>query len=170
MRGALLACLVMSSSIFAQGYYKASADIRVKLINGAAFSIVAGKLNQRVSLEPAAGKIKINEDTKLRITGVNFGSVMIHCKYSEMHQSISGAEILDKINSIQDYNCFQTVIRKIDDNDNSCSVTLLSDNFITLNEKDNKGFDLLIMRNQNNRSLKSSEAVDGTLTISLIYD
>ena len=85
---AMLAYLVLSGIILAQGYSNTSTNIRVKLINGPMFSIVKGNLNFNEYLISARGELKIEPQYGifLQFTGINRSNMIINYGESEIHK------------------------------------------------------------------------------------
>ena len=85
---ALLAYLIFSGIILAQSYSKVTANIKVKLISGAAISFVKDNLdsNQLPNMVLLKSKKKESEGFLLHFTGKNTGDVIINYKYLDKHK------------------------------------------------------------------------------------
>jgi hypothetical protein len=87
----LLAYLIFSGIILAQSYYKATANIKVKLISGAAISVVNDNLdsNQFSKLVLSEADKEGSQGILLHFTGINTGDVIINYKYLNNYKIIS---------------------------------------------------------------------------------
>lgn len=85
---ALLAYLIFSGIILAQSNSKATANIKVKLINGAAVSIVKDNLDldQFSNLNLLESKRKGSQGILLHFKGINTGDVIISYEYLNNHK------------------------------------------------------------------------------------
>lgn len=85
---ALLAYLIFSGIILAQSYSKVTANIKVKLISGAAISFVKNNLdsNQLPNMVLLKSEKKESQGVLLHFTGKNTGDVIINYKYLNNHK------------------------------------------------------------------------------------
>ena len=141
---ALLAYLIFSGIILAQSYSKVTANIKVKLISGAAISFVKDNLdsNQLPNMVLLKSEKKESQGVLLHFTGKNTGDVIINYEYLNNH----------KIKS-KDKNSFE----------------FMSDSSFTVQEKNCD--DIYIWIDEPSIHTNSSgEIYPGTYSVSLVYN
>ena len=169
---ALLAYFIFNGTIFAQGYSKTSANIKVKLVNGPMFCIVKGNLNLDESLRSSKGELKIEplDGILLQFKGINRSNMIISYGDSEIHKITAENEKTKSLGAAEDLLIFQPVIQKTNNLVNESAVEIPNGSTFTLNsEKSNSNVNLWIGGSLQLPNSLLDCFYSGTFALSLVY-
>jgi hypothetical protein len=169
---AVLTYFIFSGIIFAQSYSKASANIKVKLVNGPMFSIVKGDLNFNEYLRSAKGELKIEppDGILLQVTGIDCSNTIISYGDSKIYKIKTADEKINNLETSEDRLTFQPVIQKTNNLVNECAVEISNVSTFTLNsEKSNSIVNLWIGGSLYLPNSSKDGFYSGTFALSLVY-
>lgn len=169
---AVLTYFIFSGIIFAQSFSKASANIKVKLVNGPMFSIVKGNLSFNEYFISAKGELKIEPPGGifLQFAGIDCSNTIISFGESEINKIKAVDEKTNGLGTLEECLIFQPVIQKTNNLVNECAVEISNVSTFTLNsEKSNSIVNLWI----GGSLYLPNSSMDGfysrTFAVSLIY-
>lgn len=168
---AVLAYFILNGIIFAQSYSKSSADIKVRLINGAMFNIVRGNLDFNDLPKSFEGNMKTRgtEGIIVHFTGRNINNIMINYDNSEIHKINWEREKSDNIKASRDFLVFQPVIRRLNILGDENTFKIMSGSYFTFKEKRDEGLDLWIGGYLSNPSGSLDGTYSGKFAVNFIY-
>jgi hypothetical protein len=168
----MLAYFIFSGIIFAQSYSKASANIKVKLVNGPMFSIVKGDLNFNEYLRSVKGELKIEppDGILLQFTGIDCSNTIISYGKSEINKIKTADEKINGLGTPEDRLTFQPVIQKTNNLVNECAVKIPNGStFASNSEKSNGIVNLWIGGSLYLPNSSIDGFYSGKFTVSLVY-
>jgi hypothetical protein len=168
---AVLAYFIFSGIIFAQSFSKASANIKVKLVNGPMFSIVKDNLNFNEYLRSANGELKIEppDGILLQFTGIDRNKTIINFGDSEIHKIKTADEKTNGLGTLGDRLIFQPAILT-NNLVNECAVKIPNGSTFALNsEKSNSIINLWIGGSLFLPNSSKDGFYSGTFALSIIY-
>jgi hypothetical protein len=168
----VLAYFIFNGIIFAQGYFKSSANIKAKLINGPMFSIVKGDFDFNENLRSAKDEIKIepSDGILLQISCYNRGNMIISYGDSEIHKIKTEKEKINSPEIAENIMVFQPAIEKTNKLVNENAVEIPNGSTFNLEgEKSNGIVNLWIGRSLNFSDSLKIGFYSGTFAVSLIY-
>jgi len=135
----MLAYFIFNGIIFAQGYSKASANIKVKLIKGPMFSIVKGNLNFNEYSRFVKGELKVEppDGILLQFTGINCSNIIIGYGDSEIHKIKAKAEKISYLKSSGESFIFLPVIERTNNLAYENAVEIFNGSSFALNSEEN---------------------------------
>ena len=163
---------VFSSIIFPQNNCKASANVNVKLINGAMFNIVKGNLDFKGLSNSVNGELRREppDGISLEISGNKIGEVIINYEDTEINKIYPKEDAKDKLKTSKDSFLFQPIVKA--SNNLIVGKEVEISNGLSLNLDKENGYSNISLLIGGSLHLPSS-LIDGfytgTFTLSLIY-
>jgi hypothetical protein len=144
---ALLSYIIFSSVIFAQNFSKASANIKVKLVNGVFFQITNASLDFSVLLDSSKSllEIKQSDGIGLHVSTIKSVSVLISYANVAVNKINDKEEKADSQKSSEGSLLFQPRIQRFSNLTNENAVDLINGSAFAFNdEKKDNSLDLWI--------------------------